>query len=76
MKIKLTDTLFLRKGNWILSRGHQTKVVEEWKNENHDKRTHYEKYMSHFPGVKTFQLFHDKKDGSPAKILHDRSYPR
>ncbi len=73
MKIKLTDTLFLRKGKWILNRSHQTKVLEEWSSEKCNNKTHYEKYMSHFPGVKTFQLFHDKKDGSSAMILHNPS---
>jgi len=70
MKIKLTDTMFLKNGNWILSNTHQTKVVNEWTNPTKDKRTHFEKFINFLDGVKTYQIFDDKKTGMPAKIIH------
>jgi len=45
-----------------------------WKNPAPDKRSHMDKYLSFFTGVKTYQLFHDeKKPGHPAMILHNPS---
>jgi len=43
----------------------------EWTNPKPEMRTHFQRFIDAFPGVKTYQVFDDKKTGLPAKILHD-----
>ena len=80
MQINLTDTMFKRtntstkKEEWCLSGTHQTKVLKEWINPETETRSHFGRFISHFNGKKTYQLFHDKKDPKyTARILHDSS---
>lgn len=74
MQINLTDTLFQKDGKWALNGSHQTKVLDEWVNPAPETRSHFERFISHFTGTKTYQLFHDKKDPAyTARILHDPS---
>ena len=66
-----TDT---KKEEWCLSNNHSENVVDEWVNPEVETLSHFSKYISHFTGTKTFQLFHDKKDPKyTARILHDSS---
>ncbi len=43
-----------------------------WTNPSPEKRSHFARYMAHFSGAMTYQLFHDKKSKNhPPMILHD-----